>query len=157
LAEVDVTLAPEALGPVVLVQQHRRVLAVVTLLVLQLDMDLTEEHTEAMQTTTLVIMESAAAEEQEGMVALGLPSKVETEALVEQTCLVYHEAEEAVVTHTEMAEGLASRSVVARVAATEPTTTLDAIPLVPVQRTMALVAVRTGMNVEARMLVALES
>ena len=150
-------LAPEALVPVVPVQQHRQASAVETLLGLRLDTDLPEVPTEVVLTTMLATPDSVEARERAETVAQGRPSREETAALVGRTCLVHHEAEEEAVTRTEMAEGPASRLVEARVAATEPTTTLDAIPLVPVQRTMALVAVQTGMNVEARMLVALES
>jgi hypothetical protein len=150
-------LAPEALVPVVPVQQHRQALVVETLLGLRLDTDLLEVPTEVVLTTMLATTESVEARERAETVAQGRPSREETAALVGRTCLVHHEAEEEAVTRTEMAEGPASRLVEARVAEMELTTTLGVIHPVLEQQITAPVEVRTGTNVEARMLVALES
>ena len=147
----------EALELVVLVRQHKQVLVVATLLVLQPDTDLLVGPTEVVLTTILVMLDSVAVEGREEMVVLVLPSREETAALVERTCLVHHEAEAEAVTRTEMAEELASQLVEARVAEMEQTTTLVATHLALERLTTELEEVQTGTNVGARMLVALES
>jgi hypothetical protein len=65
--------------------------------------------------------------------------------------------EEAEATRTETAEGPVSQAVEAVEAELEQTITLDVIHPALEQPTMELVAVRTGENVEAQMLVVQES
>ena len=115
------------------------------------------ERTEAAPTITLVIMELVEVEERAEMVALGLPSRVETEALAERTCLVQHEAEEEAVTRTEMAEGPASLQVEAAAAELGQTTTLVVTHLALERLITEQAVVQTGVNVVVRMLVAQES
>ena len=108
---------------------------------------------EVMLTTTSVTMESVEVVERAEMVALGLPSRVETAALAERTFLVQHEAEEEAVTRTEMAEGPASLQVEAAAAELEQITTLVVTHLVLEQLTTEQAVVQTGANVVAQMLV----
>jgi hypothetical protein len=115
------------------------------------------ERTEAAPTTTLVMLELVEVEERAETEAQVLPNRVETAELVEQTFLVQLEVEAVEVTRTETVEAHPSLQVEAAAAELEQITTLVVTRLVQEQPTMELVAVRTGENVEAQMLVVQES
>jgi hypothetical protein len=108
-------------------------------------------------TTTLVMLELVEVEERAETEAQVLPNRVETAELVEQTFLVQLEVEAVEVTRTETVEAHPSLQVEAAAAELEQITTLVVTRLVQEQPTMELVAVRTGENVEAQMLVVQES